>query len=235
MAICHFCEGRFQSDQGVKSHMKRCAQYQTEKSRQLTALGSLPMGAATPAATPPVQAGPSVSTPDLAAPLRDFIQSIHARSTKQDAPQTPQQQRRSILQAAKAQVIDQSGTPLGPVTSAMRGAAKMVIERELATLPLEELPFDEVRELVTAIRDRCYAPTFKRQAQEAEHQNAEHEARHRKEMEEMAASRRADRWKTTLIDQAIGQARAKCVRLSRSSHGNGSGCSSTSNHDSLSF
>jgi hypothetical protein len=117
----------------------------------------------------------------------------------------------------------------------MRGAAKMVIERELATLPLEELPFDEVRELVTAIRDRCYAPTFKRQAQEAEHQNAEHEARHRKEMEEMAASRRADRWKTTLIDQAIGQVRAKCVRLSRSSHGNGSGCSSTSNHDSLSF
>jgi hypothetical protein len=53
MAICHFCEGRFQSDQGVKSHMKRCAQYQTEKSRKLTALGSLPKGALRQPRRPP--------------------------------------------------------------------------------------------------------------------------------------------------------------------------------------
>jgi hypothetical protein len=76
--------------------------------------------------------------------------------------------------------------------------------------PLEELPFDEVCELVIAIRDCCYAPTFKRQAQEAEHQNTEHEARRRKQIEEMAACHRADRRKTILIDQAIGQAGARC-------------------------
>jgi hypothetical protein len=37
----------------------------------------------------------------------------------------------------------------------MRGAAKLAIERELASLPLEELPFEGVLEIAAAIRDSC--------------------------------------------------------------------------------
>lgn len=210
MAICHFCTGEFGSEQGVKAHMKKCELYQTDKRKKAASLGGLPKAAASPTATPPVHAGPSVSAPDRTAPLADLVKAMHEFSTKQDAPQTPQQKRRQILQAAKAQVIDRYGTPLGQVTASLRGAAKLELERELATLPLENLPFEEVLEIAAAIRDRCYAPAFNRQAQEAEHQNVEHEARRRKEMEEIAASRRADRRKTTLIDQAIDQARARC-------------------------
>jgi hypothetical protein len=77
-------------------------------------------------------------------------------------------------------------------------------------LSLDELPFDEVCELAAAIRDRLYAPAFKREAQEAEQQPAKHESRRRKQTEEMAAGRRAAGRKTILIEQAINQAGARC-------------------------
>jgi hypothetical protein len=86
----------------------------------------------------------------------------------------------------------------------------MVIEQQLASLPLEDLPFDEVCELAAAIRDRLYAPTFKREAQEVEHQYAEQESRRCQQIEEIAAGHRAAGRKTTLIEQAIGQTRARC-------------------------
>jgi hypothetical protein len=80
----------------------------------------------------------------------------------------------------------------------------------LASLRLEDLPFEEVREFAAAIRDQRYAPTFKRQAMEAARQHAEHESRRRKQIEDMAAGHRAAHRKTTLIEQSIGQARARC-------------------------
>ena len=86
----------------------------------------------------------------------------------------------------------------------------MAIEQQLASFPLEELPFHEDCEFAAAIRDRLYAPTFKREAQEVEHQHAEQESRRRKQIEEMAAGHRASGRKTTLIEQAIGQALARC-------------------------
>jgi hypothetical protein len=134
---------------------------------------------------------------------------MHEFSTKQEVPQTPQQLRRSILQAVKTQVVDRYQSSSGIVTSTMRGAAKMAIEQQLASLPLEELPFDEASELAAAIRDQLYAPTFKREAHEAEQQHAEQESRRRKQIEETAAGHRAAGRKATLIEQAISKARAR--------------------------
>jgi hypothetical protein len=138
------------------------------------------------------------------------MKSISEFSSKQAAPQTPQQKRRTILQAVKARVIDRYGTPLGLVTASMRGTAKMAIERELSTPPLEELGFEEVCELAAAIRDRLYATAFKRQAREAERQRAEAERRHHKELETVGALVRAERRKKVLIQQASHQAHAYC-------------------------
>ena len=207
MAICHFCTGEFGSEQGVRAHMKKCELYHEDKRKKAAALGRLPKAGVTSA---PVQPIPPVETPDLTAPLQDLVKSMCEAMTKQDAPQTSQQQRRTILQAVKARVVDHYGTPLGQITASLRGAAKLQIERELASLPLEELPFEEVCELAAAIRDRCYIPSFTRQAREAARQDAECQTRRRKELDEMAASRRAERRKTSLIEQAMGQARARC-------------------------
>ena len=106
--------------------------------------------------------------------------------------------------------MSQYGSPLGQVTASLRGAAKLQIERELASLPLEELPFGEVCEMAGAIRDRLYALTFKRQAREADRLRVEAETRHKKEVETLGAVLRADRRKKSLIEQANHQADAYC-------------------------
>jgi hypothetical protein len=148
--------------------------------------------------------------PDLSAPLREFEKALHEFSTKQNAPQTPQQQRRQIIQAAKTQVVDHYRTPLGQVTPSMRGVAKLAIERELASLPLEELPYEEVCELAAAVRDRWYGTAFTRQARETERQRVEREKRHKEELEALGALVRAERRKKILIQQASHQAHAYC-------------------------
>lgn len=207
MAKCGFCCRLFHSEQGVKSHLKRCDRYHTQKNKKDAPLGSVPKGAA---ASPPAQPSAPVAAPDLKTPLLDFIKSLRQLSTKPDAPPTPQQQRRQILQAVKAHVIDHYRTPLGLVTASMRGAAKLAIERELASLPLEELPFEEVCELAATICDRCYEPVFARQARVTERQRVEREKRHKDEVEALGALLRANRRKKILIQQASQQAHAYC-------------------------
>ena len=203
MASCKFCGHKCKSEQGVRAHLKRCAEYL--KSKKLSALGKVPEAASTPSVEPNLSAGP-----DCAAPLRAFEKAMHELTTKRNASQTPQQLRRSILQAVKAQVVDRDQSSSGIVTATMRGDAKMAIEQQLASLPLEELPFHEACELGAAIRDRLYAPIFKKETEEAEQQQAEQESRRRKHTEETAAGHRAAGRKATLIEQAIGQARARC-------------------------
>ena len=196
MEKCNFCQRKFQSPQGVKAHLKHCSRYDSPKSKKSRALGTEPNA--------------PVAAPDISAHLRDFMKAMSEAATKRAAPQTPQQQRRNILQAAKAQVIDQYGTPVGQVTAALRGTAKLAIERELATLPLEELPFEEVLEIAGAIRDAGYVPALTRQAREATRQRVEDERRQKKELEALGAVLRADRRKKTLIQQASAQAHASC-------------------------
>lgn len=158
----------------------------------------------------PGQPTPPVEGPDVTAQLRDLVKSMCEAMTNQEAPQTPQQKRRAILQAAKAQVIDRYGTPLGQITASLRGAVKLAVERQLATIPLEELPFEEVSELVSTIRDECYAPEFSRQARETRRKNVEADRQHKKEVETLGAMLRAHRRKQKFVQQGKNQAHAFC-------------------------
>ena len=207
MAKCGFCFRPFDSEQGVKSHLKRCDRYHAQKNKKAAALGSVPKGAAT---TAPVHPNPPSEGPDLRSPLVELTQSMREFSLKQEQPQTLQQKRRHILQAVKAHVIDQYRTPLGQITPAMRGAGKMAIERELAPLPLAEIPFAEVFEFGVAIRDSCYAPEFTRHARQAERQRVEAETRQKKELEALGDLLRADRQKKRFMRLANQQAHARC-------------------------
>jgi hypothetical protein len=190
--------------------MKHCTRYKAVKNQKTAALGKEPKAAATPAATSASPASIAGGSPDLATPWTELIKSMDEFSRKLNEPPSTQQRRRTILQAAKAHVIDSYRTPLGQVSIAMRGAAKAGIERELSALPLEELPFEEVVELAVAIRDRHYAPVFRKEAHEAERLRVQQAAQHQKEIEALGALIRAERRKTTLIDQALSQARAEC-------------------------
>ncbi len=211
MARCTYCRRRFCSEQAVRAHLKHCPRYKTVTSQKTGALGREPKAAATATATPPFAASLAGAPPDLATSGGEFIKSMDEFSRKLEEPPSTQQRRRTILQAAKACVIDSYRTSVGQVTIAMRGAGKTEIERELFTLPLEELPFEEVLELAVAIRDRVYVPVFRKHAQQVARQRVEQKAQHQKELEALGAWRRADRRKTALIDQTLGQARAWCA------------------------
>lgn len=197
MATCNFCkEDRFQSEQGVKAHMKTCERYLAEKAKKARAAsGSVPQAAA---------------APDLSAPKLDVVKPIPERSLKQDESSTPLQQRRTILQAVKKRVIDWYVTSLGQVTSSMRGHAKLMIEQILARLPLEEIGFEEASEIAAAIRDRLYASAFTKQEQAGERQRVETAAHKKKEVETLGALLRADRRKTMFRQQASQHAHALC-------------------------
>ena len=196
MATCNFCKEEFESEQGVKAHLKTCERYLAEKAKNVKAAsGSMPQAAA---------------APDLSAPSLDIVKLIHEQSSKQEPPQTPQQQQRTILQAVKKQVIDWYGTSLGQVTSSMRGHAKLMIEQTLARLPLEEIGFEETCELAASIRDRCYAPAFTKQEREAERQRVETAAHKKEELETFGALLRADRRKAMFHQQASQHAHAFC-------------------------
>ena len=210
MARCTYCGRRFCSEQAVKAHLKHCARYKAVKNQESSALGRAPKALATPVAPPPFQSDSLVTPPDLSSPLMNSVKLLNESMAKLNEPPTAQQQRRKILQSTKDHVIDHQYTASGIVTPAMRGAAKLAIERELITLPLEELPYEEVLELAIAIRDRLYGLVFRKKAHEAERQRVIQQAQRQKELEALGTWRRADRRKTALIDQALGQARAWC-------------------------
>jgi len=153
--------------------------------------------------------GPQAS-PVGSNPLSESFTSVFKAAFNLKEPQSPLQRRRVLLQEIKEQVISLYCTSKGSVTTAMRGAAKTAIERELSTVPLEELSPEELYEMGAAIRDRVYDPLFEKQTQAAERHHAEHQARSRKERLELGALHRAHRQKSTLIDQASGHANAMC-------------------------
>jgi hypothetical protein len=47
--------------------------------------------------------------------------------------------------------------PIPPVSTSTKAEAKMAIEREMRTLPLLELPLEELQQIGTGIRDKIYA------------------------------------------------------------------------------
>lgn len=196
MSKCNFCKDKFQSEQSVKAHLKTCEQYLAKKAKKARAAsGSAPEAAA---------------APDLSAPKLNVVKPIQEPSLNQDVSPTPQQQRRIIIQTVKRRVVDGYVTPLGQVTSSMRGHVKLLIEQTVARLPLEEIGVEEAYEVSAAIRDRLYASAFTRQAREAERQRVDTAAHKKKELETVGALFRADRRKKMLRHQASQRAEAFC-------------------------
>jgi hypothetical protein len=196
MATCHFCKDEFQSEQGVKAHMKTCEPYLAEKVKKARAASGSVLQAAV--------------TANLSVPKLDAVKPIPELSLKQNASPTPLEQRRTILQAVKKQVADRYVTSLGQVTNSMRGHAKLMIEQTLARLPLEEMGFEEACEIAAAIRDRLYASAFTRQEREAARQRIDTAAHKKKEVETLGALLRADRRKKMFRQQASQHAHAFC-------------------------
>ena len=74
--------------------------------------------------------------------------------------------RRTI--AAKSKVVDYGYCANGTVTTEMRAAARLAIERELRNEPLEEFAPHEVDQLAEGVRDRVYKSFLRRQEKDAQ-------------------------------------------------------------------
>ena len=175
MYTCNFCKREdFPSRQSFNAHCRWCAPYLQHKQEQKTASGT-PLRQAVPQAQPH-QATASLIPPnplphpnDPFAPFNKILQDLGVSRPDIGGPQeTPQQQRRRVLQAAKRHARDHSWSFTGTVTTEMRAAATLAIEHELRNEPLEEWPVQEVNDLAGGIRDRIYNAFRRRQEKEAQ-------------------------------------------------------------------
>ena len=210
MAKCGFCHRRFRSEQAVKAHLKHCKRYEVRQSKKACALGTKANASDHDARAAARSINPTNRcTGSLCAAARvcEVDERGHdetgyatdtAATTAKNSPGGEGAGHRSL----SALVRNRDRVDVR--------SAKMLIERELASLPLEELPFEEVLEIAAAIRDGCYAPAFTRQAREATRRRVEEARDRKKEVETLGALLRADRRKKTLIRQANHQADAYC-------------------------
>src|SRR5262249_13568197 len=169
MHICRFC-GRddFPSPQSFYAHLKWCDAYRQHKLDQKTAASlrqAVPKAHANPTTSPPPN--PLLHTNDPFTPWMQTLQEMGLRSPLAgDAQETAQQRIRWLLQAAKSRAIDQEWSYMGRVTADMRAEARLAIDRELRSEPLDEFTPDELRELVEGVRNRIYTCIQRRQERE---------------------------------------------------------------------
>lgn len=175
MHKCNFCQrDDFPSPQSFYAHSRWCDAYKQHKHNLKSALGTS-LRQAVPKAQPaqvtssPMQPLPLPHLNDPFAPFGDIWKGIGISLPNAGATQeTSQQRRRRLLQAAKSKAIDRSWGFTGTVTAEMRAAARLAIERELRSEPLEEFTPQEVNELAEGIRDRGYFSFWRRQKKEAQ-------------------------------------------------------------------
>jgi hypothetical protein len=135
-----------------------------------------PISAPIPPAPPPLS--------DPMAPFWEALQRAGVQSPQgEETQETPQQKRRRLLQAAKSKAIDRSCVT-GTVTTEMRAAARLAIERELRDEPLEKFSSQEVMDLGEGVRDRVYSSFWGRQKKETQRTQEAEERKHADQREE---------------------------------------------------
>jgi hypothetical protein len=174
MHKCNFCQrDDFPSPQSFYAHCRWCDAYKQHKHNLNSASGTslrqaMPKGRSQQARSVPIQPPASPQPSDPMAPFMKALQGAGLLpSNVGGAEETSQQKRRRLLQSSKIRMIDHYWSFTGTVTVEMRAAAKLTIDHELRNEPLEELPPQEVDELVGGIRDRVYTSLSRQQEKDA--------------------------------------------------------------------
>lgn len=117
------------------------------------------------------------------------------RQRREAAKAAHARQRREIIQRVKGRVMDWAWTKIPLMVTIPReteARARAEIERELAGLPVEEIPESELVAIAEGVRDKCYRPMV-----EAHRRQEEEERQKRREAE--AEERRGEAATTQLV------------------------------------
>ncbi len=217
MRLCNFCKREFRSRNAVVAHLRFCPQYRAvHRQRALTprVLANAPPRSGSSQGASRIHHHTPYPPHTPANPFSHLLDQLNkALQPPENAPSGKEaraKEHRARLQAAKAQAVDEYRPNAGTVTARIRGEAKAALERELAGLPLEELPPQEVLELAQAVRDRLYEPYLRQQQEEAVRQQEHAEKRRARAIRIMQEERQwADR-KAELIEEAVHRARSEC-------------------------
>jgi len=182
MHKCNFCQrDDFPSPQSFYAHSRWCDAYRRHKLERKAAASlrqAVPKAQPQQAMSVPIQ---PLSPPQPSDPMAPFMKALQGAgllpSNVGRAQETPQQRLRRLLQAAKSHAVNHHWSSTGTVTAEMRAAARLAIDRELRSEPLDEFTPQEVYELAEGIRERVYTSLRHRQEKEA---RRTHEAEERK-------------------------------------------------------
>jgi hypothetical protein len=173
MFICHACQRQFPNSQAVKGHLKHCELHKKTKGQP----SCRPQEERTPATLqpqPPNGCAPvSAEKPSPLHPLVDLMNDMVKR-VQSDTESTRLKQNRETLFAMLGTTLVDRHCPLeGVITPEMAVAAKVAFLDELGPLPIEALSQTECLLRAESIRNTVWAPYFRMQQEQLEHQKAQ--------------------------------------------------------------
>jgi hypothetical protein len=175
MSRCAFCDQEFRNPQAVKAHLRYCRSYL--KSKDDSARATSPI---TPSPAPALATAQGATAPTPLLTPADLMTHLVAQMTAQfagpDEATRLKQKRESLLAGLCTTLVDWYRPLEGAITPEMAVAAKVALLDELGALPVEELSPTERSLRAEAIRNRVWAPYFRTQKAEREHQKAQLEA-----------------------------------------------------------
>src|SRR4030065_1746961 len=188
-AKCNFCGRIFKNKQAVKAHLKGCIAYREHVPRQGVR-----------------KAMPEARNASLAHDSRERVETENRN------------RRMEIILEVINEVVKQHWRFRNDTPKEVKVQATMEIRRELSTLPVEDIPFGELREIAEGIRDQICEPEFQAQDAVKQQRAADEGAKRRQKDEEdralerMREEIRKTRRRETLAASAIRYAERRIKR-----------------------
>ena len=183
-AKCNFCGRIFKNKQAVKAHLKGCIAYREHVPRQGVR-----------------KAMPEARNASLAQDSRERVETENRN------------RRMEIILEVINEVVKQHWRFRNDIPQEVKAQATMEIRRELSTLPVEDIPFGELREIAEGIRDQICEPEFQAQdtakrqkADDEETRRMQKEKEEDRALERMRENIKKARRRETLAACAIGYA-----------------------------
>ncbi len=179
-AKCNFCGRIFKNKQAVKAHLKGCIAYREHVPRQR-----------------------------VREAMPEAMNGLPTQVSRERIEAENRNRRREIILEVIKEVVADHWRFRDDIPQEVKMQATQEIRRELSTLPVEETPFSELREIAEGIRDQICEPEIQAQDAVKQQKAADEEARRRQKenlygaLERMEKEIRKKRQREALVARAV--------------------------------